>query len=361
MRERAFFGFRERHGRLLAAAREDVSAILGIIADSPTGAVPDEELDRLLDAFAAVRGDGRRVHRLQAGKRAQLAKVEEHDGDRPPLRDGAAWAAWSGYVHQPASALEGPIAELEGQFALVRHDAERGEISVACDPFGMQALFVTGLNGRTYISTSSLALARALGCPPSRLGLQSFVTAGYQFGAVTLWEGVRRLDPASLLLFGRSGRLESTYWRPEVDRGVARLPFRRSVDHCVEVLADTFTALLGERGPAWMDLTGGYDSRLLACVFARIGLDVRCNTRQTPSGDDEPLAQRLASALGLPWTLIAYPSDWPRRLPSELEGSLAAGDGNLEVLQLARVMWAHRQLAPLPHRLLSGGGGERFQ
>jgi hypothetical protein len=48
-------------------------------------------------------------------------------------------------------------------------------------------------------------------------------------------------------------------------------------------------------------------------------------------------------------------------LPAELGSSLAWGDGNLEVLQLSRVLWEHRVLARTLPSLLSGGGGEHLQ
>jgi hypothetical protein len=64
---------------------------------------------------------------------------------------------------------------------------------------------------------------------------------------------------------------------------------------------------------------------------------------------------------GWGWNLIEMPDRWSDILPQMLRTALAWGDGNLEVLELAWVLWAHTQMGGRFRGLLSAGGGETFQ
>jgi len=72
------------------------------------------------------------------------------------------------------------------------------------------------------------------------------------------------------------------------------------------------------------------------------------------------MARDIAARKGWPWRELRVPWDWQERLPDLVDDALAAADGRLEVLQLARVAWGHRELALRVPRLLSAGGGEQL-
>ena len=77
----------------------------------------------------------------------------------------------------------------------------------------MHAIYVAERSGRTYVSTSALALARHLRAAPSLLGIAGFLRSGYQFGAATAWTGVSRLEPGTVLRCAETGVHLETYWR----------------------------------------------------------------------------------------------------------------------------------------------------
>jgi hypothetical protein len=90
-------------------------------------------------------------------------------------------------------------------------------------------------------------------------------------------------------------------------------------------------------------------------------VDFRANTRESSIYPDVRMARDIAQRKGWEWRELRTPWDWPDRLPGLLDDALAAGDGRLEVLQLARVAWGHRELALRQPALLSAGGGEQLQ
>jgi asparagine synthetase B (glutamine-hydrolysing) len=103
-------------------------------------------------------------------------------------------------------------------FAAVRHCARRDVVEVLTDPFGLQALYVASRGDLTYVCTSALALARHLAAEPDPVGAALFLRTGVQYGPVTHWQGVERVEPGTVMTFGPAGRRVATYWRPSASR-----------------------------------------------------------------------------------------------------------------------------------------------
>jgi hypothetical protein len=110
-----------------------------------------------------------------------------------------------------------------------------------------------------------------------------------------------------------------------------------------------------------VDLTGGFDSRLLALVLESAGLHFCTNTRSAPLPDDVFIAQEIARRKGWEWHDLSLDENWPLLVAEMLPTALASGDARLEVLQLSRVLHAHQRLALHRRRLLCSAGGEHFE
>jgi hypothetical protein len=337
-----------------------LAELLAIISHDPSTVVDDGALERLTADHVALRGvqEGRldagtgRVRTRVLGRSTSTWGVEEADGG---------WTAWAGSLQRRTATLAGPLAELDGQFGLVRADRE-GAVEVATDALGMKPLYVAERDRHTYVSTSVLALARHLGAAPSRLGLESFLRAGMQFGRATQWEGIDRLRPAEVRRFAAAGGagVEASSSVPSTEPRIGELSLGDAAELCVErataALADRYS---GEQ--PWIDLTGGFDSRLLSLLAARAGIEPIANTFGGPESEDVRIARRVALARDWPWQLIEPAADWPRRLPEELPEAIGWGDGHLDALHLAGVLVGHREKAATRTLLLNGGGGEEFR
>jgi hypothetical protein len=263
-----------------------------------------------------------------------------------------------GAIHADGDLATCPPEQLDGQFAAVRYDADAGALSLLSDPFGMQALYVCERAGRTYVSTSSAALARHLGLSPDPAGLAFFLRAGYHFGPLTHWSGVERVDPATEIRFTRTARRRRTYWAPTVDERVRGMSLRKTVDHCVEVALGTIERRLGTTPFTWADLTGGFDSRLITAALRRADIPFRTATSGEDAEDaDVALARQVASVAGFAWQHDRMPDGWA--VDGDLARSAVAwGDGSLDILQLGEVLWRQEVKGASCPVVVSGGGGE---
>jgi asparagine synthetase B (glutamine-hydrolysing) len=332
----------------------DLLAIISSGRHEPPGAT---DIEGLLGDYRRLRGEptqrqdiavGRCVATVVGHLTTPVAGVE---------REGGRWAAWAG-PRAPGPALASP-SEIGGQFALVR-DAGDGEVVVATDRLGLKPLFVAEAGGHLFVSTSALVLARHLRLRPSEEGVRFFLRTGNQFGRLTPWQGLRRLLPAEALRIGDGGTTSETYWQPTIDPTLRELDF----EACAAACAERDVAAVGERfgGRAcWLDLTGGFDSRLLALLGADADVPFQTNTVGPPDSEDVAIAAEIAAATGWRWTRIGLPSDWKERLPEAIDSAVAWSDCHLDATIIAEVNAAHGAKRPAGEVLLNGGGGEHLR
>jgi hypothetical protein len=276
--------------------------------------------------------------------------------------DDRGWTVVHGVRHggQAHPVTVADLAAADGQYAVLSHDAGTGRTLLATDRFAAAPLHVAERDGLLYASTSAVVLAAHLRPEVDADALGAFLTSGYQFGPRTHWHGVRRLEPGTCLEVYDGRAVETEYWRPAADPAVEAMSLTAAADHVIEVATETYRQRLAS-DPTWIDLTGGYDSRMMALLLDRAGVPFRGNTRSSSFNPDVELARDIAALKGWPWEPMLIPDEWPTLLPGELDRSLAAGDARLEVLQLSRVQAMHRRLAATHPRLLSAGGGEHLQ
>jgi hypothetical protein len=299
---------------------------------------------------------------LQAGNVARLTLFARPGGDDATVveRRQGSWAAAVGVVHSEGPLLDSRLDQLDGAFALIRHDEAAGAITAASDPFGMQHFYMAKTAKRIYLSTSAIVLAKFLGATASPFDVFTYLRIGRNFGPNTHWQGVERLLPGVSVTV-TNGKVErSQYWRPSLDDAVRRLPFDRAVEHCTEVTVETVRNYCDGRA-TWSDLTGGFDTRLLDAVLDRAGVSFRANTVGSDDDKDVVIASRLAREAGWDWTCFQLPPDWDEILPKMLRCSLAWSDGHLDILQLSGVLWLHREKSRTNPSLLTAGGGEHFR
>jgi hypothetical protein len=334
--------------------------LLAIISHDRAQPVAADVLEAFGASYESLRGGG--GHAQTVG--TDWAKVKLIDPAAPPdigiERAGEGWTAWAGALVDPAGAGTRPLEALDGQFAMVRLEENGTTLRVIADPLGMKPVFTAEASGATYISTSALVLAKHLRLPPSRDGVEAFLRTGNQFGRLTPWQGVARMLPAEALTMTPGGRERNAYWQPSIEAELRALPLEPCAEACVARASASIAARYGDGRP-WMDLTGGFDTRLVALLAQGGGVTFETNTVGDEESEDVQIARQIAAAAGWPWTRIALPDNWAERLPAGVEEAVAWGDCHLDALGLAEVLFGHRRKAETETRLLTGGGGEHWR
>ena len=161
--------------------------------------------------------------------------------------------------------------------------------------------FIVGSDARAVREKAGLA-------DQNRQSVEDYLQAGYVHGRGTLYKDLFVLQAGECLtLERRSGRLE-------IDSVFSYEPIGGNADHedtrlrdFGEILDDVFLDLvvsLGSR-PIFVPLSGGLDSRLVACKLLEHGAtDVRTFTYGSPRSHEMARAKRVAARLGLEWIPI---------------------------------------------------------
>jgi len=339
-----------------------VAGFIAIFADDRRTPVDESELGDLAATFAALRSTSvqQRVSSGPHGHVVTLTRGADIGAESTVLTDGDSWTVTVGVAHALTDAKAPPPNGFEGQFGIVHHDAAADETTIATDPFGLLAVYVARRDGRTYASTSALALAKHLALTPSRPSVEIFLRAGSHFGATTNWEGLERLEPGSSLVLGRDGVRRNVYWRPEIEADVGRMSFEETVRLSIDVARSTYSALLaGDKG--WADLTGGFDTRLMLLLLQTGNVRFRTNTSGEPDDLEVRLARKVASTAGWEWVRIAPPDPWGDAVAELLPLSVAWCDGQLNAFDVAGTLWGHREKSRVDRTLFVGAAGEHFR
>ena len=303
--------------------------IFGAIARRDAPLRYPEALARMAASLRHRGPDGERIvghERARMGAR-RLAIMDLTTGDQPfQSPDGKIWMVCNGEIYNaPALRREasgwgypfrsrgdietivpfydrlGPdaIARLEGMFGLAVWDEQRRRLVLARDRAGEKPLFWTDVDGELRFASEIQALLEFPDQPRrlNRKALSLYHALGYVPAPYTMFEGIQKLPPASLLIAEGERTEIRPYWsaaeaasRPATlsreTRGTLRDTLLRAVKR--ELMSDV---------PFGIFTSGGLDSSLLVAATARAVPDERIHTYAVrftePGYDESPYAEAV--------------------------------------------------------------------
>jgi asparagine synthase (glutamine-hydrolysing) len=260
--------------------------------------------------------------------------------EQPERLLAAGWRRWG----------RGLPARMRGDFALLVWDEQQGEGILARDQLGVRSVFLhDGAGALRFASEIRNLLALLPRRPaPDRVSVAHWITMGHRPGSATLYEGVRRLNPGSMLLLDRSGVHETSYWQPRFlppleepgPQLTARL--RSALDHAVarRIATDSGTGVL---------MSGGLDSASVAAVASKQAPgSVSAYSAvfpEHPAVDESALIEELRSALELGGVIAEVRAG----------GLLASAVESIEQWQLPLRSWGDFWALPLLRAAASAG------
>ncbi len=243
------------------------------------------------------------------------------DGDTEVILK--AWHAWG----------EDCVSRFHGMFAFVIHERDSGRVIMARDRFGIKPLYVAEVAGAVRFASSLPAIVKAGGVDTSidKVALHNYMT----FHAVvppprTILNGVRKLPPATIRIFGRDGSFEDRrYWDPPYRRRPADAAIRREdwQAQLLEALRLAVKRRMIADVPVGVLLSGGVDSSLIVGLLAEAGqhnlmsFSVGFEEANGEKGDEFVYSDLIAEHFGTDHHKIFVPSS---DLMGALPGTIAA-------------------------------------
>lgn len=246
------------------------------------------------------------------------------------------------------------LSDVLPPFAALSVDGAR--LVVGTDLIGARQVYVTAQPGWTASSTSSSLLAVCAGAGPDLEGLAVQRLLGWQLGHRTLFDSVRQLADGCVLTLRAGGGDEVRY----ASNDTSRWTLERAVPTAANVLRELLDAYLDDLPDITLQLSGGWDSRLLlSAIEPRRRRGLRAITLRVPGTQDAAIASDLACRFGLQHeivTLDALDDLTPARAFATCRRAAHDLGGMSDPIALASLRTVEATTFQGPR--LSGGGGE---
>lgn len=253
-----------------------------------------------------------------------------------------------------AHGAEGLARRLQGLFALLIVDQRTRQVHVITDRCGSLHIYWRQLADGVAVCTSSAVLAKLGDAQLDPVGVHEFIATGILYENRSLWQGIRKIGPATVLTLDAAGAKQQRYWdftavEPE------RLNLEQAAEQTHHGLVEVLKALPDTGEPLISDLTGGYDSRLLLTGLLAAQRPFHTTVSGNANHPDVTVAARIAAELNLQHQNISAP---PLPTAEEFDAAVRMTDGEFDAFDFARILHIHRRLAAGHGMSLNGSFGE---
>ncbi len=269
------------YGSGLAVTRQDLKAMNDLIAHRG----PDDE------GYYAAGSVGLCMRRLSI--------IDLSTGQQPITNeDGSLWIVFNGEIYNFQELREGLLArghkfttksdtevilhlyeergpdfpkELRGMFAAAIWDSRRKRLVLARDRIGKKPLYYAHTPSFFAFASELRALLAVPGLPREidLKAVDSYLTLQYIPSPMSVFKGIRKLEPASTLVF-EDGRLKTgKYWNLPLGAPKLDLPAEELKERLRAELAEAVRIRLISEVPLGAFLSGGIDSSVVVALMAK--------------------------------------------------------------------------------------------
>lgn len=199
------------------------------------------------------------------------------------------------------------LLETDGEFVLYLRDDRTDTLTVLNDVLGRLPLYLYRDDQAVLLSREVRFLLEAVeDIAFDSMGLAQCLLFGFPLGSRTLWTGVEKVDPATVLQIKPDGSITSErLFQFDFDR---QPHAANALDDNAAALASLFCEAVRGRarheGTNVVSLSGGHDSRAVAAGFHATDTPFTAATFSKPGGGtaaDVRIAERVADALEVDW------------------------------------------------------------
>jgi asparagine synthase (glutamine-hydrolysing) len=248
------------------------------------------------------------------------------------------------------------VQKLRGMYAFAIWDDVQQKLMLVRDRLGVKPLVYADRGGRMAFASTVGAL-RAGGCG-GELNPQAvleFLEYGYITEDSCIYEGLRKLPPASILEWQNGKSMVRSYWSLPAG-GSSSISFEDAVAETERLLIEAVRLRLHADVPVGVLLSGGIDSTLVCWAMAKLNARIKAFTVGMPDdpADESAVARQTAQQLGIPHETVTLPN----YTPSLLEEMIDAYSEPFSAQSAQGILRVSQAVKPLATVLLTGDGGD---
>lgn len=182
---------------------------------------------------------------------------------------------------------------IDGFFVLMFWDEIKKKLSIVTDTIGSSYCFYRIINDCIIVSNSSLLLAKLDKVTVDTEAFQEFFNLGIIYGKKSLFNEVKRLDFSSIISIKNGDINSKKYWRAENIHEI-ECSIDDAVDRFSNILSLCCDKSTGVSPNPVIDLTSGFDSRVLLTGFINKNLKFSTNVVGDNNSKDVIISKELA-------------------------------------------------------------------
>lgn len=198
------------------------------------------------------------------------------------------------------------LQDVHGSFSIIIDKGEK--VWAAVDVARSMPLYYS--EDLSVISDSSEAVRKELGInaeQTDRLSMLEFYATFYVAHENTVYKNIKQIELGQAVEFLNKDKKIYTYFEHINDvKQISREEAIEKIESTTDVMLNRLKAVIGERQVV-ISLSGGYDSRYVACSLKRSGIDnVVCYTYGKETSFEIQHSKRVAASLGYKWYCFEY-------------------------------------------------------
>lgn len=258
------------------------------------------------------------------------------------------------------------IATIEGAYNFILYDEEATTLKVITDRLSLRSLYTRRIGTAELLSSRCLLLASLAEFELDPIGLKEFLLANKNFGTKTLFKGIQKVNPSTILEYTGHDRKITSYWSVHFGQSKTDLSLNQKVEMFAAELTKAMKCIGELFNAPFADLTGGWDSRTSFVAMPKGLAHFATVTGGEPDSLDVIIAQELAQKMGVPHhvrqSFIASDLFAADTYAKYLKHSFFLTDGALGApLYVSTLANQLRNLADGADISLNGSGGEHYR
>jgi asparagine synthase (glutamine-hydrolysing) len=252
--------------------------------------------------------------------------------------------------------VEGLVRRLHGMFAFGLWDNTQRRLVLVRDRLGVKPLVYWVGNGAiAFASTVGALRAADFGGEVDPNAVIEYLHYGFVGEGHAIYEGIRKLPPATILEWQDGKFTERCYWTLPEPQAEGAISFEEAVEETERRLVEAVRLRLVADVNVAALLSGGIDSGLICWALTRLNADIRAFTVGAAGdiSDETEAARETASVLGISHEVVEVAdSATPLQEISEIFSEPFASQSALGMSAVSRAIGCHAKV------LLTGDGGD---